>query len=82
MPEKAYSWYEHAIAVVESRMEDPGDKEYQVMNKLVALMMYEFIEKRGIENTIFDLGLSEENAAVMFQLWEELNELISKEEGS
>ena len=51
------------------------------MVSLTLVMLDELAEKRGVEEMIFRIGLHEENAASMFQLWEELNE-ISKKEGS
>lgn len=82
MMEKIMAWLDHANAVVEECKNTENPKEYLIMLGLVSSMIYELIEVKGIENMIFYSGLSEENAAIMFQLWEELNKIISKEEGS
>lgn len=79
MDEKIKAWCEHATAVI-AKCEDPAD--YFTMVSLALVMLDELAEKRGVEEMIFRIGLQEDNAASMFQLWEELNEIISKKEGS
>lgn len=77
MNEKIRAWCEHVTAVI-AKCEDPVD--YFTMVSLAILMLGELAG--GVEEMIFKLGLQEGNAACMFQLWEELNEIINKEEGS
>ena len=79
MNENIRAWCEHATAVI-AKCEDPVD--YFTMVSLALVMLDELAEKRGVEETIFRIGLQEDNAASMFQLWEELNEIVNKEEGS
>lgn len=79
MDEEIKAWCEHAAAVI-AKCEDPMD--YFTMMSLAFIMLIELAEKRGVEEMIFGIGLHEENAASMFQLWEELNKIISKKEGS
>lgn len=79
MNENIRAWCEHATAVI-AECEDPVD--YFTMVSLALVMLDELAEKRGVEEMIFRIGLQEGNAASMFQLWEELNEIVNKEEGS
>lgn len=80
MNENIRAWCDHAIAVIEA-CEDPAD--YFTMVMLGTVMLDKLAgQEEGIENLIFEVGLKAENEASMFQLWEELNEIISKKEGS
>ncbi|MBP5597133.1 MAG: hypothetical protein J6Y02_17255 [Pseudobutyrivibrio sp.] len=81
MKEKLDTWLDHAFAVVEERTDKCSIKEYFVMLGLIADMIYDKTMRRtSVENTIFNCGLTEENAACMFELWEQLD--IISEEGS